>query len=90
MVKSIALCFPLAAAKTGFEDLLVRMTRLQDDLDGLENWAKTNRMNFNRDKCKVLHLGRRNQMHTSRVGDTASCKHCMQKGVLVGVLVGHT
>ena len=27
-------------------------------------------MNFNREKCKVLHLGRRNEMHKYRMGDT--------------------
>ena len=44
--------------------------RIQDDLDRLENWAKMNKMNFNGKKCKVLHLGRKNQMHHYRMGET--------------------
>ena len=45
-------------------------TAIQGDLDRLENWAIANKMNFNRDKCKVLHLGSRNGMHKYRMGDT--------------------
>ena len=43
-------------------------TTIQGDLDRLENWAIANKMNFNREKCKVLHLGSRNEMHKYRMG----------------------
>ncbi|CAJ0963248.1 unnamed protein product [Ranitomeya imitator] len=36
---------------------------LQMDLDKLETWAERWQMRFNNDKCKVIHMGRRNQYH---------------------------
>jgi len=38
-----------------------KQQRLQSDLDNLVDWADTWQLNFNADKCKVLHLGRQNR-----------------------------
>jgi len=59
--------------------------RIQTDLDRLESWAKANKMNFNKEKCKILHLGRKNERHKYRMGDTwldsSTCERDL--GVLV-------
>ena len=46
---------------------LVGREKLQQDLDRLQEWADINKMRFNTDKCRVLHLGSRNQQHTYRL-----------------------
>ena len=38
-------------------------TSIQSDLDKLKEWVIANKMNFNWEKCKVLHLGNKNVKH---------------------------
>uniref|UniRef100_A0A7M4FDT0 Reverse transcriptase domain-containing protein n=1 Tax=Crocodylus porosus TaxID=8502 RepID=A0A7M4FDT0_CROPO len=54
----------------GEEGMLEGRDRIQLDLDGLQRWVDENRMQFNADRCKVLHLGRRNQQHPYRLGNS--------------------
>uniref|UniRef100_A0A8C3HAP4 Reverse transcriptase domain-containing protein n=1 Tax=Chrysemys picta bellii TaxID=8478 RepID=A0A8C3HAP4_CHRPI len=41
---------------------------LQGDLDDLVNWSNSNRMKFNSEKCKVMHLGMTNKNFSYKLG----------------------
>ncbi|KAK4827722.1 hypothetical protein QYF61_021022 [Mycteria americana] len=42
---------------------------LQRDLDRLEHWVMINRMQFNKSKCRILHLGWSNAGHKYKLGE---------------------
>jgi len=51
-------------------DTLEGRATLQEDLDRLEAWANRNLMKFNKDQCKILHLGKYNPGVQHRLGST--------------------
>lgn len=61
--------------------------RIQKDLDKLQQWAETNRMVFNREKCKILHLGKNNENSTYKMGGICLSSSTGEKDL--GVLVDH-
>ncbi|GAB0208441.1 hypothetical protein GRJ2_003309800 [Grus japonensis] len=53
----------------GVVETLEGRDAIQRDLDRLERWACAICMKFNKAKCKVLHMGRRNPKHNYRLGE---------------------
>ena len=43
---------------------------LQKDIDAMVAWADGWKMDFNVDKCKVMHLGKRNRKFTYKMKET--------------------
>ncbi|GAB0184817.1 mitochondrial enolase superfamily member 1 [Grus japonensis] len=56
---------------------------LKEDLDRLEEWANKNLMNFNKDKCKVLHLAKHNPRVHHRLGYTQLGSNSVERDLVV-------
>ena len=61
--------------------------KIQSDLGGLEHGDESSRMKFRRDMCKALHLGKRNQLQSYKMGETWLSKTTSGKDL--GIVVHH-
>ena len=59
--------------------------KIQNYLDRMEHWAESNRMKFSREKCKILHLRKRNPLHSYKMGETWLSKTTSKKDL--GIVV---
>ncbi|CAM5092187.1 unnamed protein product [Eretmochelys imbricata] len=69
----------------GVANALEHMIKIQNDLDKLEKCSEIIRMKFNKNKCKVLHLGRNNQLHTYKMGNDCLGSNTVERDL--GVIV---
>uniref|UniRef100_A0A8C3FZL9 Reverse transcriptase domain-containing protein n=1 Tax=Chrysemys picta bellii TaxID=8478 RepID=A0A8C3FZL9_CHRPI len=60
---------------------------LQGELDDLVNWSNSNRMKFNSEKCKVMHLGINNKNFSYKLGTHRL--EVMEEEKDLGILVDH-
>lgn len=72
MMQNSAECtFRVFAADTNFKglvDMPAGCAAIQRDHNKLEKWADGKLMKFNKEKCKVLQLGRNNPIYLNRLG----------------------
>jgi len=66
-------------------DTLEGKATLQEDLDRLEKQANKNLMEFSKDKCKVLHLGKHNPVVQHSLGSTQLGSSSVERDL--GILV---
>jgi hypothetical protein len=63
---------------------------LQSDLDKATNWAKTWKMKFNNEKCKVMHIGKNNPLNQYTMLSNQSERNTLEKTSLerdLGVII---
>ncbi|CAM4600677.1 unnamed protein product [Caretta caretta] len=60
---------------------------IQEDMDDLVNWSNSNRMKFNSEKCKVMHLGINNKKFSYKLGTHQL--EVTEEEKNLGVLVDH-
>ena len=60
---------------------------LQDDLNRIQEWARTWKMEFNVNKCKIMHMGNSNTEHTYVMGSTELVTTTEERDL--GVIIDH-
>ena len=70
----------------GIANTLEDRKKIQNNLDRLEHWAENKTVKF-KEKCKVLHLGKRNQIQSYKIGDTWLSNTTNKKGL--GIVIDH-
>ena len=60
---------------------------LQDDLNRVQEWARTWKMEFNIDKCKIMHLGHSNPKDSYVMGNTELATTTEERDL--GVIIDH-
>ncbi|KAJ7414532.1 rna-directed dna polymerase from mobile element jockey-like [Pitangus sulphuratus] len=68
-------------------DTLEWRVTLQEELDRLAEWANKNLIKFNKDKCKILHLGQHNPGLQHSLGSSQLGSSSVEAGL--GVLKNH-
>jgi hypothetical protein len=58
---------------------------LRDDLKKLYEWSRSWQMQFNKDKCVVMHIGRKNNKFEYKLGDTVLTKSVQERDL--GIIV---
>ena len=58
---------------------------LQQDLDRLYEWSQQWKMQFNADKCSIIHLGHKNKQYNYKLGDSELKKSIKER--YLGVIV---
>ena len=85
LVKSVAKVFADDTKLYEAVDCVKGKNKLQNDIDALTDWTQKWLMQFNSDKCKVLHLGKKNPQYSYCMGSTMLQKANSEKDL--GVIV---
>ncbi|CAM4409115.1 unnamed protein product [Caretta caretta] len=84
-IESLLVKFSDDSYRGGVANTLEDRAKIQRDLDKLENWAIDDKMKLIKDKCKVLHLWKKNQIHKDRMGDNWLVSSTAEKDLVVVV-----
>ena len=53
-----------------YPGMRIEIASIELDLDNLMDWSRKWQLKFNANKCRVMHIGAKNQKHSYAMGDT--------------------